>query len=150
MENRVWRVRYFVGDDRKITTLGTYNKNDREGFLSQTAATAKAAELRRVARVEQKDPAHMGLTVNKLFDNWMAKHAKIKKKGWKDDAARYALHVGPRMGSMLLGNIKRRDVIATLDDIMAKAGGAQANRTQGLVSSILGWAVSEDLMEMKN
>ena len=39
--NRVWRVRYYVGDVERIATLGTFNENDREGYLSLSSATAR-------------------------------------------------------------------------------------------------------------
>src|SRR5690349_8054687 len=81
--NRVWRVRYYVGQAEKIATLGTFNEGDREGYLSLSQANAKAAEYRRSAKIDKRDPAHAAMTFNALFVQWMNSHAKPNKKSWE-------------------------------------------------------------------
>ena len=46
-----------------------------------------------------------------------------------------------------MGALKRRNVIDVLDNIATEVSGVQANRCQTLVSSVLNWALDEDLLE---
>ena len=144
--NRVWRVRYYVGDRQTIATLGTFNAGD-DTYLSQSQATEKAAEMRRTAKVEKKDPARVGLTFDKLFGRWLAKHAKVNKRTWQDDAAMYQRHVKQELGSDLVDALKRRDVIDAVDAIAKRSSPIQADRAKTLVSSVFSWALSEDIVE---
>ena len=78
----------------------------------------------------------------------MAKsHAKLKKKSWEADIGLYERHIATRLGSHELGALKRRNVIDVLDNIATEVSGVQANRCQTLVSSVLNWALDEDLLE---
>ena len=44
--------------------------------------------------------------------------------------------------------MKRGDIINFLNDIADEVSGIQANRCQSLVSGVMNWAVSEDLLEI--
>ena len=144
-------MRYYVGDVERIATLGTFNENDREGYLSLSSATAKAADYRRTARIDQADPRDaakaIGLTIDKLFDRWLERHAKINKRSWPNDLGRYEKYIKPRIGSRVASKLKRRDVIECLDSIADAVSGVTANRCQAIISAMLNWAVSADLLE---
>jgi integrase len=142
--SRTWRCRYRVGAVRRIDTLGSFNVG-KPDFLTLAQARERAAELLRTAKVEKRDPKAVGLTLDKLFADYLEKHAKIKKKSWQDDEQRYARNISPRLGTIRVGDLSKADVIGALNDI-AKSSGSQANRTQGLLSSILGWAAAEDII----
>ena len=144
--NRVWRVRYYVGDVERIATLGTFNENDREGYLTQSSATEKAAEHRRAIRMDGHDPRDAGDTFADLFNRWLDQHAKPKKKSWKADADLFERHLRSRLGSIRVAELNRRHIIDALDDLAAAASGIQANRCQSLVTATLNWALSEDLI----
>ena len=130
-----------------MATLGTFNENDREGYISLAKATELAAEKRRLVKIEGVDPRTKGMTFGNLFNRWLKSHAKLKKKSWEADIGLYERHIATRLGSHELGALKRRNVIDVLDNIATEVSGVQANRCQTLVSSVLNWALDEDLLE---
>ncbi len=144
--NRFWRVRYYIGEKEKIATLGTFNEGDREGYLTQSQATERAAEYRRTAKIDRLDPAEVGRTFDELYSDWLERHAKVKKRSWRADERLYKYHVKKRIGSSVVAEIKRRDILDVLDDVF-KTSGVQANRVQSLISAVFGWALSEDMVE---
>ncbi len=144
--NRVWRVRYYVGDVERVATLGTFNDGDREGFISLSSATEKAAEHRRAVKMGARDPRDVGDTFAELFARWLDRHAKPNKKSWQADADLFERHLRARLGACKVADLARRDIINALDDIAVAASGIQANRCQSLVTATLNWALSEDLI----
>lgn len=149
--NRVWRVRYYVGDVERIATLGTFNENDRERYLSLSLATTRAAEYRRSVRIDGADPRDAaktrGLTLDKLFDRWLDRHAKVNKRSWQNDFGRYKNYIKPRIGSRAAVKLKRGDIIECLNGIADAVSGVTANRCQAIISAMFNWAVSEDFLE---
>ena len=62
-----------------MATLGTFNENDREGYISLAKATELAAEKRRLVKIEGVDPRTKGMTFGNLFNRWL-KSRQIKKE----------------------------------------------------------------------
>jgi integrase len=143
---RVWRVRYYVGDVERTVTLGTFNENDREGYLSLSFATEKAAEHRRAVKMNGRDPRDVGDTFADLFSRWLEQHAMPQKKSWRADANLFERHLRNRLGLIRVAELTRRHIIEALDNIAGDASGIQANRCQSLVTATLNWALSEDLI----
>jgi integrase len=53
----------------------------------------------------------------------------------------------PRFGMRRAIDVTRRDIIALLDDIVARGAPIQANRTLEIVRKLFNWAVGRDLIE---
>lgn len=87
------------------------------------------------------------VTFDKLFSDWLRRHAKEHKKSWAHDEALYKRHIEKRLGARLVFDLKRRDVIEVLDDIADDISGIQANRSQALISAVLNWALAEDKID---
>ena len=143
---RNWRVRYQVGrgasrEERRFT-IGPATA------ISLGQATEKAHQVIAAVRIERRDPhaerARDDMsTFGALFDLWLERHAKPNKKSWAADAALYARHVRSRLGHRAIVDLKKRDFVAVLDEIMAVASGSQANAAQALITATLNWAEDE-------
>lgn len=82
-----------------------------------------------------------------LFATWLERHAKVHKKSWRHDEALYERHIKSRFGKKVVADLKRRDVIDVLDDIVDDVTPIQANRSHALISSVLNWALAEDKID---
>lgn len=98
---------------------------------------------RREARREYQD----GITVRELADAFLELHAKVKKRSWRQDYRRIKGQIIPAWGFRKADEIRRRDVIALLDAIVARGAEVEANRTLALVRKLFNWANERDLLE---
>jgi integrase len=143
---KTWMIMYrFHGRLRRLT-LGTYPA------LSLADARSKALTAKHT--VEQgEDPAaakqrarHAPL-FSDIAEEYLAKHAKVHKKSWRDDTRLLRKEVIPQWGKRQAIDIMRRDVIALLDAIVQRGSPVQANRVLALVRKVFNWAMSRDLIE---
>ena len=96
-------------------------------------------------RAELERPA--GLTFETLFNNWLERRAKLRKRSWREDEERHKLHIAKRMGSRLVFDIARRDVILILNDIADTVSPITANRCLSIISVVFSWAVAVEMVE---
>jgi integrase len=146
---RTWRFRYRTSGGRNGRTL-KFTIGDAASIKLGKAIDA-ARDIKARIQVEGADPQRQRkFTAGRfdaLFDKWLERHAKLKKKSWNYDEALYRRHVHQRLGRLMAAEIKRSDIAAALDDIVRSATGIQANRAQTLISSVFNWAVNEGLLE---
>ncbi len=115
------------------------------GAAAEVRVEAKKHKRDRFA--EERAPIVGGLPFAKLFERWIDRHARIHKKSWQADVDLYRRHIEARLGSSHASALTRRDIISVLDDIADSVSGIQANRSQALISAVLNWALSEDMLE---
>ena len=154
---RIWRCRYQIGNGERRTErtlkLGSFNSGDAD-YLTLGQAIDRAHETLVAAKREKRDlfaeqrGLGRGASFDALFAKWLERHAKVHKKSWEADEALYNRHVKERLGSSAANELKRGDIINFLNDIADEVSGIQANRCQSLVSGVMNWAVSEDLLEV--
>jgi integrase len=87
------------------------------------------------------------LTFKGLWEAYLERHAKPRKRTWKQDLSKAKRDLLPAWGARPAAEIKRRDVLSLVDAV-AKRGGVMANRVLELISSIFSWGVSVDLVEV--
>jgi integrase len=154
---RSWYVRYQVGHGRsgrkrRYHRLGSADTREPD-FLTLGQAKDKANGIRTDAKrgrdpfAEERGPAPGG-TFDTLFQRWWERHSKVKKRSWSQDESRYRIHIKDRLGTKLVSQLSRRDIINALDEITDEVSGVTANRCQALISAVLRWAVDEDLLEV--
>ena len=102
-------------------------------------------------RKQAKAEAANVYTFAKLAAHYLERHAKLKKRSWKNDVIQLNATILPALGHMEADKITRRDIIALLDKKAFGENGEgghpiAANRAKALISSIFAWGVSEDLM----
>ena len=91
-------------------------------------AILKKIESRIAARVELGDAVPCGpLTLRAFGQQWIKKRKARKVRSVKADEGRLKKHVYPRLGDMLIGDIRPRHIVRLIEDL--RAGGKLAPRT---------------------
>src|SRR5262249_21774406 len=148
-----WAVRYrYHGKPRKLTL---------DGFLSLADARRRAAaalheleqgrdpstdrfEARKLAT--QADAERRANTVEQLAARFIDQHGKkLRPTSRRQVEHVFARYVLPAWHGRLIDEIRRRDVIALVEDIAAKHP-VMANRTLGWVSKFFNWALERDIV----
>lgn len=103
------------------------------------AAGGNPAEVRRAVKGEP--------TFADLFDAYLTRHAKPRKRTWREDEAKYRDYLSKPLGALRVSQVERKHVAAIMDKITRAGHPTMANRTVALVSSVFGWGVSVSLCE---
>ena len=89
------------------------------------------------------------LTFAGLFDIYLERHAKVRKRTWREDETYYRRHLEGRLGKKKLADITRADV-AAIHARIGKERPTHANRVLALISSIFGRAIEFGLWDQLN
>lgn len=134
-------VSYRVQGRKRIQVLGKY------GVLTVDQARKRArAELGKVA--EGKDPirekqalARKAMTMGQFADLYLERHARPKKKSWKEDERRIQRYIGPSLGTLPLEQVGREEVNQLYHQIGADKP-YEANRVLALLSTMFNLAIA--------
>ena len=144
---KAWVVMYRHGNVKRRLTLGTYPT------LSLAEARQKAAAAHHAVQYSGADPANdkkaerRAETFPELAREYLERHAKRQKRSWRKDQLILEKDALPRFRKRKVKDITRRDIIAMLDDIVARGAPIQANRTLEVVRKLFNWAVARDILE---
>lgn len=142
---KTWFAMYRHGGRLRRLTLGTYpamglaDARDKAKTVLHQAATGDDPAT-------EKTLKRSAPTFGELAKDYIELYAKSHKRSWQEDQRILNLDLLPRWKSVKAHDIKRRDVIALLDEIVARAP-IQANRTLALLRKLYNWAISRDLAE---
>jgi integrase len=133
------------GEPERVT-LGRYPTMTIQTARKRAAAInnaieggANPAEAKRAHKAEA--------TFGSLFSEYLERHAKPRKRTWREDLAKYERHLAKPLGSRKLSTIGRAE-LASVHSALTKDGhSTTANRILALVSSVYGWARSAGLWE---
>jgi integrase len=143
---RSFFILYWTRDGRRRRlTLGGYP------VLSLAEARELAREkLRLISQgVDPQEPVPEDPrpTFADLAAEYMERHARVKKRSWRDDQRRLELDLLPQWGQRPACEITRRDVIAVLDRVADRGAPISANRLRALVSGIFNFGIARELVE---
>lgn len=77
-----------------------------------------------------------------LFAEYLDRHAKPRKRTWKEDEAKYRLYLAKELGTKKLSAINRADIATVHSKVTKQGKPVTANRVLALISSVYGWALS--------
>ncbi len=105
-----------------------------------------------VESIKGKRQAREAYTVTELVNDYIEKHAKRKKRSWKEDQRILNKDVVPRWGRRKANSITRLEVVNLLDEIRDRAEavggrGVQANRTLEVVRKMYNFAIGRSIVE---
>jgi integrase len=111
--------------------------------LKTEKARSEAARLNGViaggANPGEVKRAHKGEpTFSALFDEYMRRHAKLKKRTWREDEQKYRDYLAKELGKQKVSKIDRKDISAIHSRITMSGHPTVANRVKELVSSVFG------------
>lgn len=113
---------------------------------SARRALADAAEGNDPA--ERRNPTPEGVvTFGDLAQEYLERHAKRRKRTWRDDERMIRNELLPPWGNRPPGEIRRRDVIVLLDQVADRPAPIMANRLRALISKIFNFGIGRDLVE---
>lgn len=98
-------------------------------------------------QVAENDRKREAVTVADLADEYVEKHAKPKKKTWKEDDRILKHDVLPVLGKRRLEDVKRREIVGMLDDIVLRGSPISANRCLAVTRKMFNFAVKRGLLE---
>lgn len=142
----LYRLRGDAGRRKRRLTLGAYPA------LGLLEARSRAREAL-LAAARGQDPAGEKQTLRKaptltvVAGEYMTWWAKPRKRSWREDQRMLDRYVLPTLGARIMQEIKRRDIIALLDPIVAEAP-IQANRVLALVRKVFNFAISRGILEL--
>jgi integrase len=144
---RTWQIMYRSGGVRRRLALGEWP--------ALPLKLARQAAEQAMAQVEAgKDPARERavvtggpVTVQRLADAYLERHAKRNKKTWAADAGMIRREVLPAWGKRPADTIRRRDVIELVEAVAARGTGVMANRLLALIRKMFAWAQDADLVD---
>lgn len=146
-----WQMIYTFEGRRKWLFLGEYPGmaliDARAVFREKRkilAAGKDPGEETRSKAQERRD----SWTVNKLCDEFLEKHAAIKKRprSAHEDKLNLARDVRPAWGERKARDIRPSDVVTLLDEIVKRGAKVQANRTLATISKMFDWALPREVV----
>jgi integrase len=144
---KAWVAMYRHGNVKRRLTLGTYPA------LSLAEAREKAGAAYHTVQYEGADPAaakkaeRAAETFAEVAADYIERHAKRQKRSWRKDALILEKDALSRFGKRKAKDINRRDIIAMLDEIVARGAPIQANRTLEIIRKLFNWAVARDILD---
>ncbi len=139
-----WAVRYTNPKTRKQGrhTLGDYP--------ALSLAKAREAVIAfRAKLIEGEDPTRKPLkTVADLVSAYCKSYVDTHTRKAAQTRALFEQHVLPRIGNMVLKDVRRGDIIDLLERLQEDGLRSQVNRTQSAISAALNWAVNEGQIEV--
>ena len=130
------KQRRLVLGDFPALSLAAARKRAKKAQVQITDGGDPAGE-RRVAKAPRKD------TVATLADDYLRKHARKKKKSWREDERILNAIVIPAWGERSVEDLTRRDVKALVENVADRAP-TMGNRSLALISGLLNFAIEEE------
>lgn len=144
--------RLLKGQQRRLTLgqfpiIGLADARDRARKALKLAEQGKDPAKQRHAEImEQREQA--ANTVGRVVDEFIEKYAKKNTRKWRQTKRTFEIHVLARWGDRPLGDIRRRDVIRLLDEIVAEGKPQAAAEVLKHTRKLYNWAIERDLVEL--
>lgn len=136
---RAYVVSYRVNGRKRLMTLGACSvltlelaRNRAQKYLVSVTDGDDPLDIRRRAA--------NGETIKDLCKTYLDRHAKLRKRSWKDDERRIERHIKPAWANLKVVALKRTDV-AMLHNKIGCNGPYEANRTVRLISKMFDLAL---------
>lgn len=139
----------FDGKPRRMT-IGTYPATSLATARTKHAQAQEALEKGidpGAVHVEKRRAERQAEMVADLVEEYLSRWARPNKKSAAEDERVLRKDVLPKWGKRKAKDIRRRDVILLLDDIVERGAPIGANRTLGVVRRMFNFAVSRDILD---
>lgn len=151
-----------VTSTRKLWSLQYVRRSDgkrRRVQLGEYPATGLAEVCIRAGKLRNEiqagaDPARDreterdAATFEALALNWLERHAKVKKRSWRQDERMIRHDLLPSIGGMRAGQVTRVDIVHLIDAIADRGSPYSANRVLTLANTIFRWGMKRGEIEV--
>ena len=107
--------------------------------VGEVASDRDPAQARRDARLAP--------TFEHLANLYVEKHARVKKRSWKEDRRVINKELFPAWRAMRAAEIRRRDIRTPIEKIAERPAPSMANRTQALIHKMFNSAIAHEIVE---
>jgi integrase len=130
-------------------TIGRYPK------IGLAMARTKSAKIKerletgidpRIDIKSEKRANKEAYTVNDLVEEYIEKHAKLKKRSWKEDERILFKDVVPNWGRRKAKDINRLHINLLLDSIVERGAPIQANMTLAVIRKMFNFAIGRSIL----
>jgi integrase len=142
---------YQLQGQKRRMTLGKYPqvslKEARKTYEEARARVARgfdpgAERIDNREKIKREREEQLSLlTVSRLADDYIERHAKPNKRSWEQDQAALQIDIIPNWGSRKAADITRRDVNKLLDKIIDRGGPIAANRRLSLIRKMFNFGM---------
>ena len=145
-----WLYLYVIDGKRRCMSLGQYPEvsleTARDKFETAKKLVKNEVDPMTVAE-EAQEERRKAPSVATLFADYMARHAKLKKResSWREDERLFKVNVEPIWGQRKAADIKKRDCIALLDKYTDRP--ALCHNVLKLTRKLFNFAVEKDILE---
>ncbi len=135
-------------------TLGKFDPENPGALTIEQARKEVAGVLKKIQagrrpNAEKRATRHAE-TVRDMASEYLKRHAKEKKRSWREDERQIEKDINPVLGSRKAREITRRDITKLLERISDRGADVQARRTYRLLSRMFRYAVGKGLSDGKN
>jgi integrase len=144
----VYMYRFY--DTSRLLTIGAYPKITlHSARLESVKAKDKILKGIDPATVQKstKEAHRNAETVKALVAEYIEKWAKERKRTWREDERILKKDVIPAFGKRKAKDIKRRDIVLLLDEIVERGAPIQANRTLATIRKMFNFAVTRSILD---
>lgn len=141
-----WVLRYRFEERKRRITIGTYPtlpladaRDKAKDFLYQVEKGIDPAK----AKAERKT----AITFKELAEDYLERHAKIKKKSWAEDERCLVKEVIPKWGRWKAQDVERKDIRKLLDETVKRGAPVHANRLKTLIHTVFNFGIEKDLVQ---
>ena len=115
--------------------------------IEQKAIADEQLKIENQHKKEALQREKAGRTIAELAEQYLERHAKQKKRSWREDERVIKKDITPAWGHRRVKDIKRQDVADLLDRIVDRGAPVAANRTLALLSRMFNFAIERGSIE---
>ena len=147
---KAWYYIYTFEDRKRYMLLGNYPEvsvDDARIKYNDAWKMLKNGKDPSTQAAEAKDERRKAPTVEYLANEYLEKHAKKKKKSWREDERMLNKDVLPVWGNIKAVDIKRRDITILLEKVSDRNAPIMANRLYALIKTLFNFAIDEEMLQ---
>jgi integrase len=141
---------YRFDDTPRLLTIGAYPLITLHSARLE-AVKAKDKILKGIdpakTKKNSKEAHRDAETVKALVTEFIEKWSKPRKRTWKEDLRILEKDVIPAFGKRKAKDIKRRDIVLLLDEIVERGAPIQANRALAVIRKMFNFAVTRSILD---
>ena len=114
----------------------------RRAALKVASQISDGKKPQSAAKTKAEDRVTLGRTVDKLLDDFVARHVQPNLRSADEVERCFDVYVRPKLGSKTIPDLRRTDIVGLLDDIEDHNGPVMADRVLAHLRKAFNWEVS--------
>jgi nucleoid DNA-binding protein len=128
----------------RVLGLGSFTAKPTKARLGRNPRTAESVQIKAGMKVKF---ACSKLLFEDVAADFVKRHCMVKNKRWREQEKQLAAYVLPSWTGRDIGSLRRRDVVALMDELTDRGPTTSVNRVLSLVHKLFRWAQGRDLID---